>query len=61
MAATEIASDGTQIPVYSCAYHFTYSMGNITEMTTVYQGKTYKQTFTYSGADITDISIWELQ
>ena len=61
MSVTAIASDGAQIPVYDCALTFTYVAGNITELITVYQGVTYKQTFTYTGSDITAISIWEAQ
>lgn len=61
MAVTAMASDGVQIPVYDCELDFTYDSGNITAITTVYGGITYKQTFTYSGADITNISIWEAQ
>lgn len=61
MSVTAQTSDGVPLPVYDCALTFTYDMGNITEMTTVYKGVTYKQTFTYSGSDITAISIWEAQ
>jgi len=61
MAATELADDGTQIPVYSIAMAFAYVSGNLSTITIQYAGNTYVQTFTYSGADVTNISLWVKQ
>lgn len=61
MSATVQGSDGTQIPLDSVTQAFAFSGDFISTITVIYQGKTFVQTFTNNGTDITEISNWELQ
>lgn len=58
MSETVQGSDGTQIPLDSVAQAFAYSGGFLSTITVVYSGKTFVQTFTNNGTNITAISAW---
>ena len=58
MSSTVTASDGTMIPLDSVEQDFAYSGSLLTTITVVYQGKTFVQTFTYSGSNVATISGW---
>lgn len=49
------------LPINDLEQVLAYSGGNISTITVQYQGITYVQTFSYSGADVTDISQWTPQ
>jgi hypothetical protein len=56
-----IGSDGNAIPITSVAHTYGYSGSNIVTDTVVYQGKTYVQTFTYTGGNLTGVSLYVKQ
>lgn len=61
MSETVQANDGAMLPLSSLAQDITYD-GSIVETVTVeYAGKTYVQTMTNDGTNITSVSNWEVQ
>jgi len=58
MSSTVQASDGTMLPLEDIPLTFAFSGGFIATITGVYQGKTYVQTYTNNGTNITAISAW---
>ena len=58
-----VASDGVIIPIDSLDQTMTYNAagGLLDTVTVSYGGNTYKQTFTYSGSNVTLISQWVKQ
>jgi len=61
MSTIVTASDGTQIDLDNVTQAFAYSGGFISTITIVYAGKTFVQTFTNNGTNITNISNWVKQ
>lgn len=66
MSETVQASDGTMLPINDLPQTITYSGSLITSIAVTYpnnQGvtKTYVQTFTYTGTNVTEISQFEPQ
>ncbi len=57
-----LASDNVNLPITSLAKTLTYNGdNNVTSSTVVYNGSTYVQTLTYTGANLTSISGWVKQ
>ena len=54
----ELQANGTDIPLDSLQQTFTYNAGFVQTIAVVYQGKTYRQTFTNDGTNLTVISAW---
>jgi hypothetical protein len=55
-------NDGVNIPLADVPQAFTYDGNdNVTTITVVYRDKTYIQTFTYAGNNVTNITRWEVQ
>ncbi len=61
MSETVQASDGTQIPLNSVTQTIAYSGIFVSTITIEYAGKTFVQTFTNDGTNITVISNWVKQ
>ncbi len=64
MSETVTASDGTALPLDSLEQEIAYAGTLISSITVNYPPgsiKFYKQTFTYTGVNLTDISGWILQ
>jgi hypothetical protein len=66
MSSTVNANDGTMLPLDSLPTVLTYDGAFVATMSVVYSNnlgveKTYTQTFTNDGTNITDISGWEVQ
>ena len=61
MSTVITANDGTQIDLDNVEQTFAYGGGFVSTITVVYGGKTYVQTFTNNGTNITEISGWILQ
>jgi hypothetical protein len=61
MSTTVQANDGTMLPLESLPVVFGYTGSNITTITVQYQGKTFIQTLSYAGSNVTNISGWEVQ
>lgn len=57
-----VASDDVPVPVDSLAQTIAYDGNNrISTITVSYLGGTYRQTYTYTGANLTGISNWVRQ
>lgn len=57
----EAADDGTLIPVNDLEHDYTYSGSLIATDTLVYKTKKYRKTYTWTGSNLTNETIWELQ
>lgn len=55
------ADNGDILPIDSLAQEFAYNGDFLETITINYGGKTYIQTFTNNGTNITSISKWEVQ
>ena len=55
------ASNGVQLELNALAKTLTYSGGLVTTQTVVFSGKTYVQTYTNNGTQITGVSQWVVQ
>ena len=58
MSSTVQANDGTMLPLEDMPLTLAFSGDFIATITGVYQGKTYVQTYTNNGTNITGISAW---
>lgn len=61
MSETVQASDGAMLPIDSLPQALAYSGSFVSTITVVYQTRTYIQTFTNNGTNITNISNWVKQ
>jgi hypothetical protein len=64
MSSTVQASDGAMLPLDSLEQEIAYAGTQVISITVNYPPgslKFYKQTFTYTGVNLTDISGWILQ
>lgn len=61
MSETVQANDGAMLPLSSLAQDITYDGSIVATVTVVYAGKTYVQTMTNDGTNITSVSGWEVQ
>lgn len=59
--ADEYADDGTLIQMGSFAQTLSYSSGVLQYIEVTVDGNTYRKTFTYTGTDLTGISVWVKQ
>jgi hypothetical protein len=56
---TVVAENGVGLPLDNLAQSFTYDgSGNLSTVTVVYNGVTYRQTFTYTAGRLTQASSW---
>jgi hypothetical protein len=61
-AETIIANDETYLPIGSLAHTYGYDgSGNLITDTVSYNNHTYIQTFTYSGSQLTGVSLYVRQ
>lgn len=56
-----VGSDGNELPIDSLAITYGYTGSLLTTETVVYGGKTYVQTHTYTGSNLTASSAWVAQ
>lgn len=61
MRYVEAADDGELIPVNDLEHDYTYSGGLIATDTVVWETRTYRKTYTWSGGNLTNETVWELQ
>lgn len=58
---TVTATDGVELDLSDLAQTLSYTSNILQYITVSYRGSTYKQTFTYTGSDLTGISAWVKQ
>ena len=56
-----LASDGVMIPLDNTAQALSYTGTVLDYVSLSYNGSTYRQTYTYTGGNLTTISIWTKQ
>lgn len=62
VSSSPVASDGVVIPMAAVAQAFAYNGSNqITTITVSYKGNVYVQTYTYTGGNLTGISLFVKQ